>query len=163
MTSMTWWQTLLVGVVPVTITALALLAQQHLNARSARALHRLQTRASRREEMLTAHRQALSKLSAIYNALHAEGAFLERPGKDIDAETLRREAEGAQQVVAEVALLCGKESHRAANAFHLALLELRLALLRYESEPTAFWEAGSKCNDARNQYLMAAKKELETD
>ncbi|TFH70614.1 hypothetical protein [Cellulomonas sp. HD19AZ1] len=162
---MTWWQTLLVGAVPVTITALALLTQQALTARSARELHRMQTRTSRRDEVLAVHRTALTQLGAIEDTVR-EPAFRTLDaidkGKSCPAgiEVPRELFRAADDAVAAVLLLCSEQSGKTCLEYDRAVNALGATVSipgRTADELHAALDAASS---ARTAYTLTARVEL---
>jgi hypothetical protein len=165
MAGMTWWQTLLVGAVPVTITALALLAQQALTARSARELHRLQTRSTRRDEVLAVHRTALTHLGAIEDAVRErafqalaaiEAAGARAAGVEVPRELLR----ATDDALAAVLLLCSVQSGQACLEYDRAVNTMGATVSDPDCTAEELRLALQAASKARTRYTLAARTEL---
>lgn len=159
---MTWWQTLLVAVVPAALTAAALLFQ---SARTEKTQTGRRFQMERREEMRAAHRDALAAAEAIEHESTMVGAAalaaIESHDHHPSFPPLPTEQIAAfQSAEAAVQLMCGKDSVRALRIYYAAAMRIAELARDAGRSRDALTAAFTESLKAQAAYLAAAQADL---
>lgn len=166
---MTWWQTLLIAVIPALVTAGALVGQQALTTRNERALHRLRTEDEHakvhRTEVVDALRSALAEIGGLdapsrSHAARVRARVAAGIVRQAEPELNRDAIRASNDALTSVVLLCSSEAGDAAARYAGSVQSLEGVLRSSAPTVEAIDAALAAMIDAHEEFLDAARAEL---